>query len=291
MKVNLHLHSLFSDGTQWPEEIIERALKLHLTHVALTDHDSMEGVPLFLEAAREAGIKAMAGVEIDCEAPEIAYNSEVLGYFPQGDWYHTGEFCQNRIRHRNRRMSRLIKQAAAFFHARLSLEELAAAKLENLPAGLKNPRIAFSKPDLLAYLKLKKLVPENITYPEYNKLPFLLQDADPKPTVQQVIAVIQKDRGIPVLPHPALIFNRDVQGLKSRGMELFSWFKDAGIRAVECNYYENLEGDKTEVLNTITREFAAQLGLKITWGSDCHGCGHPSSDTMEKFWGTDPFPF
>lgn len=291
VKVNLHLHSLYSDGTQWPEQIVDRARSLELTHVALTDHDSMEGVPDFLEAAQEAGMQAMAGVEIDCEAPEIAYNSEVLGYFPQGDWCHTGEFCKNRISHRNRRMVRLIEQAAVFFHARLSLEELAAAKLGNLPAGLKNPRIAFSKPDLLAYLKWKKLVPENISYPEYKKLPFLLQDADPKPTVQQVIAVIKEDKGIPVLPHPALIFNRDVEDMKSRGKELFSWFKKAGILAVECNYYGEGEEDQTIPLNSLVRELAADLGLKVTWGSDCHGDGHASSNTMDKFWGDQNFPF
>ena len=102
MKVNLHIHSIYSDGTQWPEEIIKRASKLNLTHVALTDHDSMGGVPDFIQAAREAGIKAMAGVEIDCEASEISYNSEILGYFPAGQWSHTREFCLDRIRHRGK---------------------------------------------------------------------------------------------------------------------------------------------------------------------------------------------
>jgi hypothetical protein len=69
MRTNLHLHSRFSDGTDWPERVAARAADAGLECAALTDHDSMEGVDGFLEACRGLGILGIAAVEIDCVAP------------------------------------------------------------------------------------------------------------------------------------------------------------------------------------------------------------------------------
>ena len=71
MKANLHLHSLYSDGRMWPEEIAARARRFGLQMIALTDHDSMCGVPDFMAMCKRLGLKGIAGVEIDCIAPEI----------------------------------------------------------------------------------------------------------------------------------------------------------------------------------------------------------------------------
>jgi len=290
MKVNLHLHSKYSDGTLWPDEIVKRAKALGLTQVSLTDHDCMEGVEQFLNSARKAGLQAIAGVEIDCVAAEIDYNSEVLGYFPRDNFIHTREFCLKRMQHREKRIKNLISMAAQFFHSNLSFEELKNHKLGTLPPGIKNPKVTYSKPDLFEYLKHKKLISLKTDYGDFKKLPFLDRDKDPKPAVPEVIDIILQDDGIPVLPHPGLIFNLDVNKMKTKGKEIFKWFKDAGILALECNYYAKKIKDNTRELNDLVQKFARELGLKITWGSDCHGPGH-HSDTMEKFWGTHDFPF
>jgi len=290
MKVNLHLHSKYSDGTLWPDEIVKRAKKLDLDQIALTDHDCMEGVEQFLNAAREAGVQTIAGVEIDCVAAEIDYNSEVLGYFPYGKYTHTHDLCLKRMQHREKRIKHLISSAAQFFHSELSFEELKDHKLGTLPPGIKDPKVTYSKPDLFEYLKHKGLISFSTDYGDFKKLPFLDRDQDPKPSVPEVIDTILQDDGIPVLPHPGLIFDRDVNKLKTRGKEIFRWFKDAGILALECNYYAEEDSDNTRALNDLVQNFAEQLGLKVTWGSDCHGPGH-HSDTMEKFWGNQAFPF
>lgn len=70
MKANLHIHSRYSDGSQWPDNIVKRAKDLGLNQIALTDHDCMEGVEQFLNSARKAVLRAIAGVEIDCVASE-----------------------------------------------------------------------------------------------------------------------------------------------------------------------------------------------------------------------------
>lgn len=290
MKVNLHLHSRHSDGTLWPEQVVERAAKNELDQISLTDHDCMEGVDAFLHSARQAGIQAIPGVEIDCQAEEIGYNSEMLGYFPGGYWARTREFCLERMEHREKRIRELIARAAEFFKTDLTFDQLKSHKVGELQAGLDNIRISYSKPDLFEFLKSRKLIKVDTPYPAFKKSTFLAGDHDPKPSVSRVIDVILSDGGIPVLPHPGLIFKRDIQRLKAEGPAIFGWFCRAGIRALECNYYAVQNRDDTGEINRLVRSLARKLDLETTWGSDCHGPGH-HSDTMEKFWGVERFPF
>jgi hypothetical protein len=290
MKVNLHLHSRYSDGTLWPGQIIERAKKIGLDQVSLTDHDCMEGVNTFLLCARDAGMEALAGVEIDCEAEDIGYNSELLGYFPGGSWRHTREFCRKRMAFREERIKKLILAAARHYKSDLTFGELKIHKIGNRAPVAKNLLLSYSKPDLFQYLKFKKAIRPDTVYAAFKNTDFMHDIKDPKPSVREVIDIILSDNGIPALPHPGLIFSQDPGRMKTEGPDIFKWFMNEGILAVECNYYAEKKGDHTEELNRLVQEFARELGLGITWGSDCHGPGH-ESDTMENFWGTERFPF
>ena len=60
--IDLHVHSTFSDGTCTPEELVELGASAGLSAMALTDHDTTEGVPHFLAAARAHGVRAVSGV-------------------------------------------------------------------------------------------------------------------------------------------------------------------------------------------------------------------------------------
>ena len=64
---DLHTHSHYSDGTCSPAEIIAQAEKLGLSAVALTDHNTVAGLPDFMEAARNSPVEAVPGVEISCQ--------------------------------------------------------------------------------------------------------------------------------------------------------------------------------------------------------------------------------
>ncbi len=63
-RIDLHVHSCASDGSDRPEELIRKAAELGLQGIALTDHDTVSGLPEFLSAAKEYGIRAVPGVEI-----------------------------------------------------------------------------------------------------------------------------------------------------------------------------------------------------------------------------------
>ena len=71
-KCDLHTHSIFSDGSFSPEEIIAEAKRQDLV-VALTDHNTVSGLPAFMEAAKAQGVTAVPGVELStvCEEHEL----------------------------------------------------------------------------------------------------------------------------------------------------------------------------------------------------------------------------
>ncbi|MDO9543291.1 MAG: PHP domain-containing protein [Kiritimatiellia bacterium] len=77
--IDLHLHSTFSDGSLSPEQLVREAKKANLSAIALTDHDSISGVALFLEACGRENIRGIPGVEISVDYPRGTMH--ILGYF------------------------------------------------------------------------------------------------------------------------------------------------------------------------------------------------------------------
>lgn len=77
-RIDMHMHSTYSDGVRTPAELIDMAKTKGLAGIALTDHDSIEGFPELSAAAATANVEVMTGVELSCE-----YNGKdlhVLGY-------------------------------------------------------------------------------------------------------------------------------------------------------------------------------------------------------------------
>ncbi|WP_031514507.1 PHP domain-containing protein [Desulfofalx alkaliphila] len=81
MAADLHIHTTISDGSDTPEQVVNRALELGLQYIAITDHDIVDGVNLARIEARGKGIEVLAGVEISCFYGENEIH--VLGYFKQ----------------------------------------------------------------------------------------------------------------------------------------------------------------------------------------------------------------
>lgn len=115
MPIELHCHSTASDGDCTPTEIVDRALALGITSLALTDHDTVDGVPEALDAAREHSLRVIPAVELSChfEGREV----HLLGYF---------------VEHRDPDFLELLKQMRAERRERirLILEKLEAVGIE-----------------------------------------------------------------------------------------------------------------------------------------------------------------
>ncbi len=80
--IDLHLHSIYSDGTYTPEEILYYAKKKELSAVSLTDHDTIYGLGRAEKQSERLGIRFINGVEINscCYVGNRLVNIHVLGY-------------------------------------------------------------------------------------------------------------------------------------------------------------------------------------------------------------------
>ena len=76
--VNFHCHSIFSDGEQTPEALAANLAAAGVRYAALTDHDSLEGLPRFQEALKKRGVACLPGVELTTQFN--GREAHLLGY-------------------------------------------------------------------------------------------------------------------------------------------------------------------------------------------------------------------
>lgn len=85
--IDLHMHSLFSDGTDSPDELVRRVKEAGLSMIALTDHNTLDGIMDFREACRRHGMTGIGGIELstgweDAVLPAAADGSQTAGSKP-----------------------------------------------------------------------------------------------------------------------------------------------------------------------------------------------------------------
>lgn len=71
MQVDMHIHTVESDGTFTPEEIIKRGLKNNVTAIAITDHDTVAGIEEGIKFSNELGMEFIPGIEISCNEENL----------------------------------------------------------------------------------------------------------------------------------------------------------------------------------------------------------------------------
>lgn len=242
---DLHVHSTASDGYDTPARVCERAVEAGLDAIALTDHDSVDGVAEAVKHGARLGLEVLAGCELtayegEMELHILGYgvdieNEELLG--------HLHEFrLQRRLR-----AERIVEQLDAA-GAGVALERV----LE-----LAGPRGAVGRPHVArALLEAGHVGDFDQAFDR-----FLARGRPayfPKPDIapRQVIEIIHAAGGVAVLAHPA-------------------------INAQECMVERLLPHalDGIEVWHSLHRPdqsdalfaLALRLGLLKTGGSDCHG--------------------
>lgn len=295
MEANLHIHSRFSDGSLWPSEIAEKAQRLGLGLIAVTDHDTLGGVSELLAHAAWRGIAALPGCELDCEARKIGYRSELLAYFPAGSCPATEAFLRSVALRRAERLEELVLRARIVFHIPdLSLKELFARKYGPRAASLDPAQVSLSKVDLFRYLKERGAISEALGYRDFRRdwldSKELGEERFVKASAAELATLVKADGGILVIPHIGHEFDDSAGKMRvdiKRLRQILSYFKELGASGVEQYYYRNEDG---EAINALVRREAGRLGLFLTYGSDCHGPGS-GKDTLGQFSGDFPgFP-
>ena len=83
--IDLHTHSLYSDGTLTPMQLVQEAERLNLTAIALTDHNTIEGLPAFLQAGENSPVRCIPGLEFSTEYEGIELH--ILALFVEPEHY------------------------------------------------------------------------------------------------------------------------------------------------------------------------------------------------------------
>lgn len=106
--IDLHVHSTASDGSLSPEAVVRRALGAGLSAIALTDHDTLGGIPEALAAGERFGVRVIGGCEFSAAAPWGEMH--VLGYFLPSDSAALDAFLASCRADRIRRAQAMVEQ-------------------------------------------------------------------------------------------------------------------------------------------------------------------------------------
>ncbi len=244
MRADLHVHTDASDGQYSPAELVELARRFDM--IAITDHDTTEGVAPAQQAAQKQGAPAVIpGIELSAE--DDAGDVHMLGYYVD---IHNSEFQATLMRFRDNRYHR----------GQLMLEKLAAMgmplhweRVEAIANGgaIGRPHIARAMLEA-GYVESVK--------DAFNR--FISNDgpayvARTRLSPEESVALIHSAGGVAVLAHPGLL--SDYRAMLMRLIAV-------GLDGVEVNHPSNSETVRLDL-----RGIAASTSLIMTGGSDFHG--------------------
>ena len=252
MKIDLHTHSNFSDGTDRPSELINKALSQGITTLALTDHDTVAGWDEAIEWLRP-GMDLVLGSEISCQT-EDGISVHMLGLLFDRQNQPLQEMMAATRDNRLGRMERIItKMNAAGIE--ITIEEVHAQLSEGATLG--RPHLA----DALVAKGLAKSRDEVFADWLANSSPFYVSHYSPTPEV--AIAAIKAAGGVVVIAHPLASLRGRVVSLES-----FDSYIAAGLDGIEVKHR-----DQTPEQQELLFSIAASADLAMTGSSDYHGNG------------------
>jgi hypothetical protein len=252
--VDLHIHSTASDGSLTPRELVAHARAQGMQAVALTDHDTIDGLEEALAAGAELGLEVIPGVEIS--AHHAPGSMHILGYF---------------INHRN---GRLDQQLQVLKQARADRNPQIIAKLKKLGLAISLAEVEdvsgggqVGRPHIAQVLQQKGYVATfQEAFEKYlgNHGPAYVSKFRFPP--RDAIAMITAAGGVASLAHPFTLEYSSPGHLKMTLQQLQEW----GLAALEV-YYPEHPPERQALYSRLARE----LGLLMTGGSDFHGAIKP----------------
>ena len=251
--IDLHCHSTASDGALTPEDLVARASEQGVSHLALTDHDTIAGLAQARARGQELGLSLISGVELSCVWR--SHTIHVVGLdFDEAD----PAFLKALARQNDNRWQR----------ARLIADKLARLKVD----GLLEKATALAGGDVPGRPHFAQALVDAEVVPKiahaFKRYLGSGKPGDVKacwPELSEVVQWITDAGGIAVLAHP-----RKYRLTATRLRELTADFRRAGGRAIEVSVSGQSSGDLGFVAELARRE-----QLLASQGSDFHFPGAP----------------
>jgi len=241
---DLHLHTMFSDGTFTPEELVLRAQNVGLACIALTDHDSVEGCERAAAACANVKMEFISGTELTAEHDDTEVH--VLGYFLDTK----NKVLLDRIgKFQVVRQQRIYEMCAALNKLGIPLKAESVFALANC----KSP----GRPHVARALVKEKLITNlDDAFEKYLKKGKPAWVPKTKMSALEGVELIHQAGGLAVMAHPGL----------NRTDDIIPDLVKAGLDGIECFHTKH-----STIMSERYLEIAEKYDLLVTGGSDCHG--------------------
>ncbi len=266
-KIDLHMHTTMSDGTDTPQEIIGKVREAGIEIFSVTDHDAIKGCVMIKEALEDGDPAFITGVEFNCRDEEGKYHILGYGYDPEAEAINRVVDMGHGYRmEKVRARLDFLKEEFGFEFPKDDVDALLAL---NNPG---KPHIA----NLMVKHGFAKDKEKGIELIDRKRF------TDKYIRPETVISAIIESGGTPVLAHPSYGSGNEII-IKDELTHRVERLKGYGIKGLEA-YYSGF----TKVLRDEVLALADRFGLFVTAGSDYHGAnklvvlGDVGTDPGEK---------
>ena len=257
--IDLHTHTIASDGILSPKELVDLAIQNKLKVIAITDHDTIAGVNGAVEYSKDKNIQIISGIEIGCDEFEKGYlDVHIVGLF---------------VDYKNKELEKLVEKLNK---AREIQKKLIIKKLNELGYEItfeelkKEAKGTFGRPHIARILikkypekfsEIKEVFEELLE--RYGKA-YVIRE---KPKIKEAIGIIKNAGGFAILAHPGVFNKKDLP-------ELIEYFIKCGGEGIEADYpYDKIymfAQDQSLAMDKYIRKIAKEKKLFISGGSDFH---------------------
>lgn len=247
MPVDLHAHSRVSDGSFSPEDLVTEAARVGLSAVALTDHDTLDGLDRAVARGFELGIEVIRGIELSCGD---GLHMVVL-FLPDGPNPLSNQLFAIKEGRANRNTKMVVRLQELGID--ITMEEVLAEAGEGV----------VGRPHFSNVMIEKGYVPDaNTAFRQYlgNNAPGFVDRESLSGPVAAALA--RKSGGVPIMAHPHTLRLDNAAQFEGRLSELH----DAGLVGMEV-IYPSYSPSERRVYAQVARDY----GFVASGGSDFHG--------------------
>ena len=257
-KIDLHMHTTYSDGTKTPEELITHINNFGVRIASITDHDITDGTKVAVEIGKKLGVEMIPGIEINCL--HNGNRMEILGYYIDPD---------------NKLLNNKIGEMRNFRETRL---DMIIDKLKSLNMEISKKRVmeiagegSIGRPHIA-----KALLEKGYVSSQADAFDKYLADGKScnvdrmKLSAQEAIGLIKGAGGIAVHSHPGFFKGGDLK-------KHFSELARFGLKGIEVIYpypnsfrYPN-KSSSAESFFDFLKHIGKENDLILTGGTDFHG--------------------
>lgn len=252
--IDLHVHSTASDGSLTPSEVADEAMRMNVSAIALTDHDTIDGVKEIMEYTKDKPLEVVPGIELSC-------------YYQNREIHILGFYADYENEELNKELA-VMKQARE--NRNQKMVELMQA--DGLPVTMEkllhgNPDSVITRGHFARVLVEEGVCKtKDVAFKKYIGVGCKYYLPKPQVTCEMAMGILTKYCKAAYLAHP-LLYHFGYKQIE----DLLDYLKTLGLQGLEVYHSSNnmYESDKL-------RSIALAKGLKMSGGSDFHGVIKPN---------------